>query len=236
MVKREAFSCKSWRELFLNEAAAADTLDTSAALELGHSVVLIGDVATVEECETLIATAMGVGVKPHNGRVRTPVQHMFDESKQALCNAILVRVLGLVEKDFPALRTALFRQVPLARCIGNPELTFAMGEPAVNIYTVSGQFAPHEDEESLTILTTLSPRESFQGGGTAFWRAGEFVQPALRREDQDCEPAFVLKPPVGTTMLFGGKVTHAAQHVLSGQRGVFVASVTAPADLDSLYH
>ena len=97
-----------------------------------------------------------------------------------------------------------------------------------------GEFKPHEDEQGLTILMPLTSggaAADFVGGGTAFWPAGG-------RGDEDeqgqrtvsCPPSFVLTPPAGDVLIFGGQVTHAAQPVTSGERCVFVGSFTPAGD------
>jgi hypothetical protein len=51
----------------------------------------------------------------------------------------------------------------------NAGLAFTPGEPACNVYTSGGQFTPHEDGQSLTVIVVLSDRDTFVGGGTRFW-------------------------------------------------------------------
>ena len=51
----------------------------------------------------------------------------------------------------------------------NAGLTFTPGEPACNVYTSGGQFTPHEDGQSLTVILVLSDRDTFAGGGTRCW-------------------------------------------------------------------
>ena len=69
---------------------------------------------------------------------------------------------------------------------------------------------------SLTCLLNLSAADDdYGGGGTAFW--GESGEP------------LVIRPTVGTALIFGGKVTHSGVAVASGQRVVLVASFS-PAD------
>lgn len=43
-------------------------------------------------------------------------------------------------------------------------------------------------------------------------------------------PTHLITPDVGTALVFGGNVTHAAQPILSGERIVFVASFSPLAD------
>ena len=67
------------------------------------------------------------------------------------------------------------------------------------------------------------------GGGTSFWSAteGEVSRASGARAlhvSPQSAPAFVLTPPAGTALVFGGNVTHAGESVLDGERTVFVAS------------
>ena len=112
------------------------------------------------------------------------------------------------------------------------ELEWSEGEPAINVYTASGQFGPHADHLALTVLIPLSCPSSFAGGGTGFW-AREHAGSGgggLPFDDNkvmampDGPPTHVLKPALGTALLFGGDVTHAGMPVESGLRSVFVAS------------
>jgi len=45
-------------------------------------------------------------------------------------------------------------------------------------------------------------------------------------ENPGLKPTFVLAPPAGSTVLFGGQVTHAGLALDNGQRCVFVASLS----------
>jgi len=180
--ERAPHICDSWREVFLNPVAAASTRTTSESVGLGHSVVVIDALLSPKDCDCLIAEALNATISSQrqadqtsDGRVRLPVCDVFNEETQMRCDAILVRTLTWLGVYLPNLRTALFQDVPLLSCIRNPQLNFACGEPAVNVYTVGGRFQPHKDKESLTVLSILSKTEAFDGGGTAFWSSGELV-------------------------------------------------------------
>lgn len=103
-------------------------------------------------------------------------------------------------------------------------LRFAAREPAVNHYAPGGAFHPHTDGQALTVLIALSsPEDDYAGGGTGFWEPdarGARVQP----------PSVVLRPPAGTALVFGGRVTHAGVPVDAGARVVFVASFRAASE------
>jgi hypothetical protein len=43
-------------------------------------------------------------------------------------------------------------------------------------------------------------------------------------KEETFPPTFIARPPAGTALVFGGKLTHAGHPVASGERVVFVAS------------
>ena len=108
----------------------------------------------------------------------------------------------------------------------NKMIGFTGGEPAINVYTAGGGFKAHQDKQSLTILVSLSPGDDFAGGGTAFWSTEDAGPPGRTREylTRTSTPTLLLRPPVGTALLFGGVVTHAGVAITSGERSVLVAS------------
>jgi hypothetical protein len=99
------------------------------------------------------------------------------------------------------------------------ELEWSEGEPAINVYSANGRFGAHKDHLALTVLIPLTSTATFTGGGTGFWAGGRSVD-----EDPWKPPDEVLKPPLGTALVFGGDVTHAGMPVEAGLRSVFVAS------------
>jgi hypothetical protein len=50
----------------------------------------------------------------------------------------------------------------------NAGLAFTPGEPACNVYTSGGQFTPHQDGQSLTVIVVLTDKDTFVGGGNRF--------------------------------------------------------------------
>ena len=85
-----------------------------------------------------------------------------------------------------------------------------------------------EDQQSLTVLLTLSDGASFEGGGTAFWSSHDVIEHRSCRSDGRTlvppTPSVVVRPPAGTAIVFCGEVTHAALTVTEGERCMFVAS------------
>jgi len=92
-------------------------------------------------------------------------------------------------------------------------------------YTSGGCFTPHEDDQSITLLLNLSQRAAYTGGGTAFWSLEDGGGPGKGPTLPESQlPSHLIAPAVGTALIFGGQVTHAARPVLTGERIVFVAS------------
>jgi 2OG-Fe(II) oxygenase superfamily len=169
----------------------------------------------------------------------------------AMAEDVLLDVVQRIDAQFPFLSRSLFDSTedssPLTRlwvasssssaddALGETRasassLIFSSREPAVNVYTTGGEFLPHTDGQTLTLLIPLStPVVDFEGGGTAFWSSSlsptTEAQPASAHIQQDYnEPCLVLSPPAGTALLFGGSVRHAGRPVLAGTRVVLVAS------------
>lgn len=125
------------------------------------------------------------------------------------------------------------------RCVGPSlrelymagELEWSEGEPAINVYTADGRFGPHKDHMALTVLVPLSSPADFAGGGTGFWSRSQEGLPAFDLIDEnkgatmpDGPPTAVLRPPLGTALVFGGDLVHAGMPVETGLRSVLVAS------------
>lgn len=172
------------------------------------------------------------------GRVRMPIKPTFHRAIRNLCDELILRALSHADELLPGVADQLGRGLAnelrdAAQPVGtSPLLTFTHNEPAVNLYSAGGSFAPHRDLQSLTVLVPLVDPDAFEGGGTAFWRSvpvaesdgplppGELVQ----RDVDASPPAVVLAPPQGTALLWSGDVTHAGQALAGGIRSVFVAS------------
>jgi hypothetical protein len=85
------------------------------------------------------------------------------------------------------------------------------------------QFKSHEDGGSLTVLVVLSERAEYGGGGTGFWSKDAVEPPASggwwgalsAALATQAGPSFVLAPPEGTALVFGGQVLHAGEQVVA---------------------
>lgn len=234
---RPAAAGPGWSEIFIDASSAAATQTPAEAVMRGHSLLLLQGLASTEECDTLRTEASTFArwrrenPKPYatkdSPKVRSPIDEMFGLAGQALCEVLLRRVLALLRVEHPILLPRLFGGIlssDASAVATNPALTFTPGEPACNVYGAGGEFAPHEDRQSLTILLNLSSIDSFCGGGTAFWSQATADELHGRPVRGHGSPSFVLTPPAGTALVFGGSVTHAARVVVSGERAILVAS------------
>ena len=147
-----------------------------------------------------------------------PLLTNFDVRVHDICDKLLLRQVAQVNAALPSLMPALFGPDCLqsSSCLHNERLVFSEGEPAINFYWPPGGFEAHEDKQSLTCLLNLSAEEDYVGGGTAFWST-----PA---GDEHNKPTLIVRPPIGTAIIFAGSVTHAGVAIASGKRIVLVAS------------
>lgn len=209
-------------EVVLNVAEAGRTT-LLESLAFGHSIFLF-KLASPSECEELRLEASAAAssrweTAMQPGRLRMPITSVLETPGQDLCDRLLMRMLAHLDGAMPNLLESLFGNAlnGATSCASNPNLGFSPGEPAVNVYGVGGAFQPHCDGQRLTVLLPLSARDSFGGGGTAFWSLAD-----------DCgmkspipggnPPTVVIVPPLGTALIFGGQVKHSALPVSSGER------------------
>ena len=137
-------------------------------------------------------------------------------TQEVLCS----RVLSFVEAELPQVAQRLFGRDALMR-VRKGELVFSYSgyEPAINRYKAGGDFEPHSDGYSLTVIVPLSKSGAYTGGGTLFWPegpAGEKEYPGV------CQ--VLIDAPRGTAVLFNGNIRHAGRPVRDGVRHLFVAS------------
>ena len=217
-------AARGWTELALREP-----LFDGAQ---GHSVFLVSSFASATECEGLIDAARKVALlyerEELQPRERVPVA--ASSSALKLHSRLLKRLFSFIEAELPSLAESLFGQVSE---LASMNASYSAGEPAVNIYTLGGDFLPHTDNEHLSVLIPLDDPSSFEGGGTAFWADTHLDpdiphDPLLTPEENDLKrrlpPAHFLKPAMGTALLFGGGVVHGGLSVTCGTRHLFVMS------------
>ena len=248
---RTAAVGQGWCEYFINEQQASATRSVAEAVACSHSVLLLESLATSDECAALTSEGSRLArVELHEramleecgllddtmehdaGRVRMHVRDRLGNTGQAICDLVLVRALRAIDRMEGAAASLGGWLAATHACLDNEALLWSPGEPAVNVYAPGGEFKPHEDEQTLSILVPLTDGANFSGGGTAFWRLdsrGHEDEHAQRSTNGD--PALVLVPPAGAAIIFGGQLTHAALPVLSGERCILVGSCSPASDV-----
>ena len=175
------------------------------------------------------------------GRVRVPIGSLPPQ-KSRLFDSLLRRVFSIVDDEMPSV-AALFANacylegdrapttaldeaagsVSLSDLHASDGLEFSSREPAINLYRSRGaEFHAHTDRQTLTVLIPLTPPDSYEGGGTGFWSPDDEEVP--RYGQPTSTPAVVLRPPPGSALLYGGRVTHAGMPMETGCRVIFLAS------------
>ncbi|KAJ1457380.1 hypothetical protein M885DRAFT_496680 [Pelagophyceae sp. CCMP2097] len=184
----------------------------------------------VGSCETLLLSVMDILDSNHP----SIYDHLFKPTPEWPAKQPSSRLRGEVAGDSPDLYLDDVYST-LRELYSAGELEWSEGEPAINVYTPGGGFGAHKDHLALSVLIPLtSPDVDFDGGGTAFWSAFD-LQGLENDAAPDGPPTLLLRPKLGTAMLFGGDVTHAGASVTDGIRSVFVASFStrtpqSPAD------
>ena len=150
-----------------------------------NSILLVPALLSAAECEELIEDVdlRGVeGAKSGGGGFERHSISGLSASTRVLFEKVLrERLLPFVAAELPAVEDYIWsrsgeRPVELApkqRTAGTPlgalPYRFTLNEPAINRYSDGGEFAPHTDQQALT-LNILLRADVFEGGGTAFWK------------------------------------------------------------------
>ena len=195
-----------------------------------RSVFTVDSFASAAECQALVDAAHRLLDSYGNAHVQPARSRLSIVSR--IDQVLRLRLLTLLEAELPDFAHSIFGQ-----STGLAELRpdYSPGEPAVNIYTTGGEFAPHTDKQSVTLLVPLSAADAFKGGGTAFWPESHLGQKKGADDniayDENCRSNWLphthkLSPPAGTAIIFGGDVTHAGLPVTAGTRHLFVMSFT----------
>ena len=257
---REPFRADGVEEHFL-DGRASTTTSMVEALSRSLSVVVLANVATVAEHgdrpevyalrtrAIVVSTAefaereklrasglldeMMAGDQHDPDRVRMPIAETCSAEDQAICDRLLVRAVARLRALGCAPEDAALLSAWLGPCLETPSLVapaaaaWSPGEPALNLYRPGGAFGSHQDEQALTVLVPLTDRNGdFEGGGTAFFGLADDGASLA------AEPSFVLAPTMGSAVLWGGQVHHAAVSVAAGLRIVFVGSFSPAAATD----
>ena len=164
----------SWEMVPLSAQSVAST--TEQAVAAGESLLLIPGVASALEIRVLRSAALTAAADPE--KEVSPVGGSFyhcDRMKVQLAlpklwpvaKVLLRRVLSLVDKQLPEMRALLFgtmRPRRLRSLLDQGRLRYAVGEPAINVYSEGGEFDVHIDGRALTVLIPLSrPELEFSG-------------------------------------------------------------------------
>lgn len=251
---RLASASRAYHEHCVEAALASDAEGSTDPFANGQSVLVVPSFATPAECYTFMDAADAVlkfrrhtltgegEVFDHvyaRNLVRLNVAHRLDAASCDVSKAFVARALSLLEAQLPNAAAAIFKLGPFAPLTSRLQLTFSPNEPAVNVYTPGGDFSQHEDKKALTILVPLSDASTYEGGGTGFYRGGAAGRVLRREAHEEADaasgaeplgepPSLMLRPvAVGSAILFGGSVTHAALPVVAGTRFVWVASFSA---------
>ena len=223
-----------WKEYFVNVPKACLTTSVGSALTQGLTYICIPNFATLEECMTLLESALeDRGYKPHVmaasqvnfNWTRYSVETMLDEGAKDVSAAFLARLLDLVEHDkelrqiFPANDNVPLSQLR-ATWYAEPDSEGIMQpEPKVNIYQEGGYFKQHTDGMQVTLLVILN--DEYEGGGTAFFAENDHEDQETQEQSLDY---VVARPSAGTAVIWGGNLLHMALPVTKGMRAVYVGS------------
>jgi len=199
-----------------------------------HWLYTVADFATANECAALVAAANDQISSSPAKQTRYRLGSVGAKLGNLYVDAVLTRrLLHMMESCMPALAMSLFGQ---ERELTEMLLSYSPGEPAVNVYYPGGGFSPHTDKQAITMLIPLSAGDAYSGGGTAFW-SGSHLRPNgdvpnhtvdehSETDSQEMPHELVLKPEMGTAILFGGNVTHSGLPISAGVRHLFVVSFT----------
>ena len=237
----------TWRAVSLSGLPSpSEPMAAATALVESDCVLILPDAASEIECGKLITAGLAaaaidrqlraaggldssglsriptIAAKRRAALVGTPCAAPIVPEADALCEALLLRVMERLDAELPMIRHALFGDASacLRELYRDDALEFSSREPGVNIYREGSEFLPHKDHQALTVLLPLSSPEAFKGGGTGFWHQDA-------RGHRVEQPSVVLRPPAGSALVFGGHVTHAGMPVEAGVRVAYVASFSA---------
>ena len=236
--------------------------DVASSFEMGHSMLLLHELASPAESETLRSEAAATarderraqrqgsqvrrytwGTKvandPSEGRIRMPVAKMLATSGQALADDLLLRAVACVSEE-PCLRR-------MVCTLFGPSLESEVGSSPTILHNSHLGFTSMEPAINVyrqggrflphtdkQALTVLV----LLSEASTFVGGGTAFWSALRAGDgsllraRSYAPTLLVTPEAGSALLFCGDVTHAGQPVLSGERCVLVASFSPMAEPD----
>jgi hypothetical protein len=152
-----------------------------ASMRRGDTALCLPNVVTAAELDMLVAWSAAAADsirladgKASSDRVRMHVAPMSADPTptSACCDAILGRVLGVIDQQLPSVVETLFNTASatnstlasLSELHADGDLQYSAREPAINVYYApSGEFLPHQDHHSLTVLIPLSSAAGRRG-------------------------------------------------------------------------
>lgn len=146
----------SWSEHFINSAEAANCV-LADSVRCGHSLLILHDLASDEECETLCAEAAKVAnrqtelaatdkrrswwsVPEAPGRMRLPIEKALQQPFRVLCDKLLLRAVRRVHERVEPLLSDVFGDTIFdpsfpgklcATLTDNSRIEFSPREPAI---------------------------------------------------------------------------------------------------------
>lgn len=218
---RKEASGSRWKEQFVDHESASNACSVELSISNAWSIVVMDNFATIMECNTMMTSlaslqqtgsedhVMGASLVNTNCK-RYPIAKL-DASANEVHQAWFQRLLGILERDlFGLFNTKRLAEQDYTWYMEPDENGVMEAEPKVNLYTKGGLFCKHVDGMQLTIFVMLN--DSYSGSGTAFYQGEEDAHPS------------VVRPDVGTAMIWGGSLLHSALPTTGGMRAVFVGS------------
>ena len=157
-------------------------------------------------------------------RNRIPVAKLGNDARGTVARLLRQTLYNILEEDAPEVALACFgvtTGLATLRCV------YTGAEPAINVYKAGGSFEPHQDQQQLTILVTLSRTDAYVGGGTVFWPE-EQTRTAMPASEIGhalvAGTEVIVRPEQGDALLWTGNLAHAGLAVEYGTRHILVAS------------
>lgn len=184
-------STAAWHEISIvsKEATPQSQCEATAVASMrrGDTALCLPNVVTAAELAMLVAWSAAAADsirladgKASSDRVRMHVAPMSADPTptSACCDAILGRVLGVIDQQLPSVVETLFNTASatnstlasLSELHADGDLQYSAREPAINVYYApSGEFLPHQDHHSLTVLIPLSSAAGRRGSMRGRW-------------------------------------------------------------------
>lgn len=257
--RRPTFSLlAAFQEHWLDSEAQQECLEQDVplgeAIAEGEVVLCLPNVATTEECKTLLDAGLQAceeSTEPSRGRSRFSVSDpdVFSNDIVLLCEEILLRVMDVLDEHVPSIYVTLFK--PSKHWCEWQPLNAQLEEPTVpplesiketcdslrDLYVMS-ELEWSEGEPAINVYQTqgyfgchkdhLALTVLIPLTSSQEFKGGGTGFWCGNRETSENpsnkEPTCILKPPPGSALVFGGDVTHSGMPVEDGYRSVCVCS------------